>query len=45
MALALGYGLVFATPLTLVLVPCLYTIADDVTSLCHRICRRLEPRR
>ncbi|MDH5180244.1 MAG: efflux RND transporter permease subunit [Gammaproteobacteria bacterium] len=30
MALALGYGLLFATPLTLVLVPCLYLIGDDV---------------
>jgi len=30
MALALGYGLLFATPLTLVLVPCLYIISDDV---------------
>ncbi len=30
MALTLGYGLVFATPLTLVLIPCLYTIGDDI---------------
>jgi len=30
MALALGYGLLFATPLTLVLVPCLYVIFDDI---------------
>lgn len=29
-ALALGYGLVFATPLTLVLVPCLYVIRNDI---------------
>ncbi len=33
MALALGYGLLFATPLTLVLVPCLYLIGMDVTRL------------
>jgi multidrug efflux pump subunit AcrB len=30
MALALGWGLVFATPLTLVLVPCLYMIRNDI---------------
>ncbi len=33
MALALGWGLVFATPLTLVLAPCLYLIGQDI----HRI--------
>lgn len=32
-ALALGYGLLFATPLTLVLVPCLYVIQCDVGML------------
>ena len=30
MALALGYGLLFATPLTLILVPCLYMIFQDI---------------
>ncbi|MCH7761528.1 efflux RND transporter permease subunit [candidate division TA06 bacterium] len=30
MALALGYGLLFATPLTLILVPSLYVIQDDI---------------
>jgi multidrug efflux pump subunit AcrB len=30
MALALGYGLLFATPITLVLVPCLYLIFQDI---------------
>ena len=30
MALALGWGLFFATPLTLVLVPCLYMIGKDI---------------
>ncbi len=30
MALALGWGLIFATPLTLVLLPSLYAIGDDV---------------
>jgi len=30
MALALAYGLLFATPLTLILVPCLYMISKDI---------------
>ena len=33
MALALGWGLLFATPLTLLLVPALYVIWEDVFSL------------
>ena len=33
MALALGYGLLFATPLTLVLVPCFYLIGEDIKRL------------
>ncbi len=36
MALALGYGLLFATPLTLLLVPCLYVVGDDVGRLFRR---------
>jgi len=36
MALALGYGLLFATPLTLVLVPCLYTIWYDIGRIFRR---------
>lgn len=36
MALALGYGLLFATPLTLVLVPCLYVIGNDIGSIFKR---------
>jgi len=31
MALAMGWGLLFATPLTLVLVPCLYMVGQDVS--------------
>ena len=38
MALALAFGLLFATPITLVLVPCLYTIRADI----GRIFRRKE---
>jgi len=36
MALALGWGLVFATPLTLVLVPCLYMIGQDISGIFRR---------
>ena len=36
MALALGYGLLCATPLTLILVPCLYVIGQDVLRLFGR---------
>ncbi len=31
MVLALGYGVLLATPLTLALVPCLYMIHEDIT--------------
>jgi multidrug efflux pump subunit AcrB len=41
MALALGYGLLFATPLSLVFVPSLYVVRDDI----FRLIRRLLPRR
>jgi multidrug efflux pump subunit AcrB len=37
MALALGYGILFATPLTLLLLPCLYMIQHDVGKLVRRI--------
>ena len=36
MALTLGYGILFATPLTLVLVPCLYVIRNDISKLFQR---------
>lgn len=42
MALALGYGLIFATPLTLALIPCLYVIHDDITGLIGRAVKRLR---
>ncbi len=35
-ALALGYGLLFATPLTLVLIPCLYMVQHDVSMIFRR---------
>jgi len=40
MALALGYGLLFATPLTIVFVPCLYAVRMDINNLFARIFRR-----
>ncbi len=45
-ALALGWGLLFATVLTLVLVPCLYMIFHDVGGLMNRIRKadQAEPR-
>ena len=36
-ALALGYGLLLATPLTLILVPCLYMIFHDIGRLVNRV--------
>jgi multidrug efflux pump subunit AcrB len=36
MALALSYGLLFSTPLTLVLVPCLYVIWYDIGKIFRR---------
>ena len=39
MALAIGYGLFFVTPLTLVIVPCLYVIGTDI----GRVCRKIIP--
>jgi multidrug efflux pump subunit AcrB len=37
MAISLGFGIVFATLITLVVVPCLYAMLDDVTSLLGRV--------
>ncbi len=37
MALALGYGILFATPLTLLLLPSLYMVQHDVGKLIRRI--------
>jgi multidrug efflux pump subunit AcrB len=37
MALAMGWGLLFSTVLTLFLIPCLYSIADDVPLIIRRV--------
>jgi multidrug efflux pump subunit AcrB len=36
MALSLGYGILFATAISLILVPCLYMMIEDA----HRLFRR-----
>ena len=41
MALAMGYGILFATPLTLVLLPCLLLIQRDVGMLAKKVSGRL----
>jgi multidrug efflux pump subunit AcrB len=37
MALSLGYGILFATGITLILVPCLYVLLDDAQRLLKKI--------
>jgi len=41
MALAMGYGILFATPLTLVLLPCLLLIQGDLGRLIHGVTVRI----
>lgn len=43
MALALGWGLLLATPLTLVLIPSLYLIGFDIRSSRPKVRKRLLP--
>ncbi len=45
MALAMGYGILFATPLTLVLLPCLLLVLEDSKMLAERLLVRLRNRR
>jgi multidrug efflux pump subunit AcrB len=42
MAISLGYGIVFSTLIILVIVPCLYVVADDIGGLFRKI-QRTEP--
>ena len=37
MALAMGYGILFATPITLILVPCLLAVMHDLHHLAERV--------
>lgn len=39
MALALGYGILFSTPLTLLLIPCFYMVQVDISKMIAGICR------
>ena len=47
LALAFGYGLIFATFITLIIVPCFYHIADDlmvrVSSIGARFGLKIQP--
>jgi Cu/Ag efflux pump CusA len=42
MAVSLGFGIVFATVITLLLVPCFYTIVEDVRQVTGRRDLRLS---
>ena len=47
MALAMGYGILFASPLTLGLVPCLYAVGEDlgrIKGFIARVVFRVKPR-
>ncbi|UCC44847.1 MAG: efflux RND transporter permease subunit, partial [Candidatus Zixiibacteriota bacterium] len=39
MAMALGYGILFATPLTLILMPCFYMVQNDISRAIAGICK------
>lgn len=39
MAISLGFGILFATTITLVIVPCLYSMAEDI----RRVLQRIKP--
>ncbi|MCP4982430.1 MAG: efflux RND transporter permease subunit [Gammaproteobacteria bacterium] len=41
MALAMGYGILFATPITLMLIPCLLAVLDDLHLFSRRFLKRL----
>ena len=43
MALAMGYGILLATPLTLVLLPCLLMISRDLGSIVSRVGKTSQP--
>ncbi|MCP4410547.1 MAG: efflux RND transporter permease subunit [Gammaproteobacteria bacterium] len=43
MALAMGYGILFATPLTLILLPCMLAIQHDIAGIFSRLGRMIGP--
>jgi len=42
MAISVGYGILFATTITLILVPCLYLIAEDIKGLFDKKSRQAK---
>jgi len=44
LAISLGFGLLFATLITLVMIPCFYVIAEDVRSAVSRLRQRISVR-
>jgi len=42
LAMTLGYGLLLATPLTLILIPCLYAIGADLSRLTNKLKQRIR---
>ncbi len=40
MAMALGYGLLFASPVTLILLPCFYMVQEDINQFIKRLFNR-----
>ncbi|MEX1238544.1 MAG: hypothetical protein WEB30_02475 [Cyclobacteriaceae bacterium] len=42
MAISLGFGIVFATAIILVIVPCLYLILDDIAKATKEKVKELE---
>jgi multidrug efflux pump subunit AcrB len=43
MALAMGYGILFATPITLILIPCLLVVLNDSRGLTDKLINRHRP--
>ena len=43
MALAMGYGILFATPITLILIPCLLVVFNDSRGLADKLVNRHRP--
>jgi multidrug efflux pump subunit AcrB len=41
MAISLGFGIIFATTITLILVPCLYMVLEDFKKLANKVASRL----
>ena len=41
MAIAIGFGVLFATFITLIMVPCLYLILEDFKRITHKIFKYL----